>query len=99
MAIEKKSLGENLAPILSEIEDTILDSHQYNTKPNYPDEALKYAASIFLSVIMDKMYDKQCKDAIEFDLKCNQATECGNEIRQLVLKYTGIDTFDLFKHE
>jgi hypothetical protein len=91
----QESLGVRIQPILLELELTVNES--VGTKPNYPEESLKAATSIFMSVLMDKIFEKQVLDKIELSNACDMATECGNELRQLIKKYTGKDSFDFYK--
>jgi hypothetical protein len=49
-----------------------------------------------MSVLMDKMWRLQEEENIPLNVRMDMAQQAGNEIRELVKKYTNIDTFDLF---
>lgn len=92
-----KSIGEKLAPILVEIEDTIweFDAAEIG-RPNYPIEAFRASIKIFMSVLMDKMWELQCNETLSFEDRCNMAQKAGEDLRKLVKIYTDIDTIELY---
>jgi Tfp pilus assembly ATPase PilU len=91
-------LGEQLNPILLEIEDIILEFEaELGEKPNYSLEGFRAATKIFMSTIMDKLWELQEADKISQDDRENMATKCGEDLRKFIKTYTDIDTFDLYK--
>ena len=91
-------LGEQLNPLLEEIEDIILDfEYESGEKPDYSLSAFRAATKIFMSALMDKMWDLQVQENISQEDRENMATKAGEELRRLVKTYTNIDTFDLYK--
>lgn len=91
-------LGEQLNPILLEIEDIILEfESELEEKPNYSLEGFRAATKIFMSTIMDKLWELQEADKISQDDRENMATKCGEDLRKFIKTYTDIDTFDLYK--
>lgn len=86
---------KNLSLTLSEIENTLLEFN--NTKPNFTNEGFRAGIYIFQSVILDKMFELQEVENIDFDIRCDMAEKCGDEIRQIVKKYCDIDTHELYK--
>lgn len=89
------NVGTKLSPILSEIENTLLEN--YGAKPNFTDEGFIAGIYIFQSVLLDKMFELQEIENIDLDIRCDMAQKCGEEIRQIVKKYCDIDTHDLYK--
>ena len=90
-------LGEELNPLLEEIEDVILDfEYECGQKPNYSLSAFRAAIKIFMSALLDKMWDLQVEEKISQEDRENMATKAGEELRKLVKTYTNIDTFDLY---
>lgn len=83
---------------MAEIEETIW-MHEVNIgdKPCYTDEGFRAACKIFISAIMDKMWELQDKDDIDIETRQAMATSCGNEIKKLVRVYTDIDTFKMYE--
>ena len=91
-------VGEKLSPLLEEIEDTLLEFEvRVGEKPNYTREGFRAAIKIFMSVVLDKMWELQNWDGMPQSDRENMATVCGNELRKFVKTYTDIDTFDLYK--
>ena len=88
-------IGKKLQPILNEIEGTILELN--GVKLNYPKESMRSSTQIFLSVLMDKMNDKQIKDGLSLEHSCEMATRCGEELRGLIKTYTGFDSLKFYK--
>lgn len=64
-------------------------------KPNYTNSDFVNATIIFQSALMDKMYDKQTFDKIDFDQRVQMAESCGLDLRNLINKYTGLDLHNL----
>ncbi|MGN1155680.1 MAG: hypothetical protein ACI4TK_05850 [Agathobacter sp.] len=93
-----KPIGEALSPILAEIEETLWQ-HEATlaTKPEYTEDGFRAGMKIFISVVLDKMFDKQMAEGLSIEEMQEQATVCGEEIRALVQKYTGIDSVKLYK--
>lgn len=91
-------IGKKLSPILFEIEQTILE-HEVNigTKPEYTTEAFRASVKIFMSCIMDKMYDLQDIENMSPEDRMNMAQKLGENIRKIVKTYADIDTHTLYK--
>jgi hypothetical protein len=89
------AIGKELSPILEEIENSLLEFSDY--KPEFTKEGFRAAIFIFSSVMVDKMFERQ--ELIKTDLKQreDQAEQLGTEIKILIEKYTGLDTFKIFE--
>ena len=68
---------------------------QSGEKPNYSNTDLVNAVIIFQTALMDKLYDNQNYLNMSLDDRCIMAENCGNELREFILKYTGLDTFKI----
>jgi len=91
-------IGKSLSPILLEIEEIIIENEvNLGIKPDYSKEALRSATKIFMSVILDKMWELQKLENIDIEDSDNMAIKCGEELRAFVKKFTDIDTHDLYK--
>ena len=91
--------GEKMAPILEELETAVWE-HNANfegERPMYPDSAIRSAACIFVDVMMDRMYAEQERKDIPIEVRELQAETAGSVIRQMVLRFTGLDTHELMK--
>ena len=93
----KKSIGEKITPILLEIEKTLFQFESIsNAQPNYSNEGFRAATKIFMSAVLDKMWNLQENEKIDFQDRINMATKLGNEIKTLIKTYTDIDIFKLY---
>lgn len=94
----KKPLGEKLSPILDEIALTLWESESVDSplKPDYTIEGVAGGIKIFMSVMMDAMWNRQESEFLSIQDRKAEASELGESIRQLILKHTGIDTHKLY---
>ena len=90
-------IGKRLSPTLHEIEE-VLWEFEANTpdKPNYTDEGFRAGIKIFMSVMLDKMWELQEKENLDLVDRENMADKLGNDIRNIVKTYTDIDTHKLY---
>lgn len=95
----QKSLGENIAPILTEIENTL-----WEREANTPGEMVKWPASattatlkIFMSLFSERMFEMQAAENMPLQQRGEMAEALGSDIKKLVFTYTGIDTHSLYK--
>lgn len=98
-------IGEKLSPVLNEIESAIVDFNCFisehphlGLKPNYTDSGFRAAIQIFISALMDKMFDLQMKEDIPLESAKAMAFKAGDEIRKLVKIYTNVDTTKFFEN-
>ena len=91
-------IGEKLSPILEEIEGTLFEFEAEELgQPLYTEAGFRAAVKIFLSVIMDEMWDLQVDIGMSMEDRLVMAEEAGLDIKKLIMKYTGIDTHTLYK--
>lgn len=94
----KNEFGKLISPSLIQIETMIWENDYMQIgKPNYPDEAFRASIKIFMSVLMDKMWELQCNENLSLEDKSNMAQKAGEDLRRLVKIYTDIDTHNLYK--
>jgi hypothetical protein len=91
------AIGKELSPILEEIENTLLDN--IALKPEYTKEGFRAAIFIFQSAISDKMFELQTKEKMSNKDSELMAKNLGEELRNLIGRFTGIDTHKLFSDE
>lgn len=91
-------IGEKLSPVLEEIENGLWDfEFDYpHIKHEYTTEGFRATCKIFMSAITDKMYENMLVKGISQQEAELEAQQLGQEVRQLVLEHTGIDTIDLY---
>ena len=51
---------------------------------------------MFITVLLDKMYDLQDKEDMPLEVKEDMAVKLADELRVLIKKYTDIDTVTLY---
>ena len=90
--------GVILSPILEDLEITLLAfEEEIGTKPEYSIEGFRAATKIFMSVVMDKMWELQEKENIDIQIRKDMAIKAGEEIKKLIKTYCNIDTYTLYK--
>ena len=85
MEIHSKELEQIATSILS----------QHGSKPGYSNRDFFNTLLIFNCALVDKIYDNQDKIGMEIDDRLDMVNNCGTEMRNLILKYTGIDTLNV----
>lgn len=83
-------------PILKEIVSGLLETAEI--KPNFSDNAFLDSILIFQTVFMDKVYDCQEYDKMEHKQRLKMVNSAGNNLRELIKTYTGIDTIELVEN-
>ena len=89
-------IGKRISPILEEIENTLWEFEVRGMKPEYTKEGFRAGIKIFASVLVDKIWELQQGENIERQDRLNMVQKVGEEIRQLVKTYTGIDSHELY---
>jgi len=91
-------IGQKISPVLEEIEATLWEFEYHSAvKPEYTMDGFRGGVKIFMSVMMDKMWELQDKDGISSSARIAMAEKLGNEVRSLVKIYTNIDTHELYE--
>lgn len=83
-------IGEKLKPIFQEIQLGLLDN--YDLKPEFDNETFEAITFIFITALSDKMFDLIEKENIGLKDGELMAIAAGNEVHELVKKYTNINT-------
>ena len=79
-----------------EIEAIAMDLlSQSGEKPNYSNTDLVNTVIIFQTALIDKLFDNQNYLNMSLDDRCIMTKNCGAELREFILKYTGLDTFKI----
>lgn len=90
-------IGRAISPILYEIECAIWEYEAADGgKPQYGDVGFRAAIKIFMSALMDKMWEVQEYDKMCIEDRIKMAESAGNEVSVIVKKYTGIDSRSLY---
>ena len=91
-------IGQKLSPILEEIEMTLLEFEaNRGIKPEYTIEGFRAGIKIFMSVMVDKIFELQENENMTLEDRLKMVEKVGGEIRKIVKVYTDIDTHELYK--
>lgn len=88
--------GPAASELISEVGDMLwsIDA-EYKEPYNFTDEALGSALKIFTTVLFDKAWTYQEKEGVPFEDRILFAEQVGSELRKLVKKHTGLETYNL----
>lgn len=91
--IGEPTFGDKMTPILTEIQDAILERMENlpGDLPCYGDDAIRAAVSILLDCALDKAYRYYDRLGLTFEQKKERAKVMGEEIRLYVLKHCDFD--------
>lgn len=93
-------IGKRISPILEEIESTLWEFEIRNgNKTEYTNEGFRAAVKIFMSAIMDKIWELQSEEEMSMVDRIKMVEKCGEDVRKIVKIYTDIDTHDLYKEK
>lgn len=88
--------GPATSEVITELGDMLWEIDAEYEEPYYfTDEALGSALKIFTTVLFDKAWAYQEKEGVPFEDRVLFAEQVGTELRKLVKKSTGLDTWDL----
>ena len=91
-------IGQKISPILTEIEETLWEFEMnVGQKPGYTLDGFRSATKIFMSVLMDKIWELQTDEKIDIKDREKMVEKAGHDVRKLIKTYTDIDTHDLYK--
>ena len=91
-------IGKQISPILEEIEGTLLEFEaNRGIKPEFTIEGFRAGVKIFMSVMMDKMWELQEKESMDMGVREKMAENLRKEVRALVKTYVDLDTHELYK--
>lgn len=93
-----ETIGEKLSPVLNEIEQTIWEHEIWGGgQPHYTDEGFRAAVKIFMSALLDKMFNLQTTENLDISDRAAMAESLGKEVRRMVKTYCDIDTHELYE--
>ena len=93
-------IGKKISPILEEIEQTLWEFEANNDiRPEYTEEGFRASIKIFMSALLDKMWELQQNEAMDIETRGNMAFKAGDDMRKLIKTYTDIDCHELYKNK
>ncbi|MDA3781160.1 MAG: hypothetical protein PF487_13185 [Bacteroidales bacterium] len=91
------SIGKKLSPVLDEIEQSLWEYEvEFGNKPDYTLNGFRAGIKIFMSVMMDKVWELQQNEKITMDDRIKMVEQLGKDVRKLIKIYTDIDTHELY---
>ena len=87
-----RAYKQELEIIANDILNQNAEAKGNENKPNYTNRDFMNALIIFQTALMDKMWDNQNFDKMQFEYRENMAVQCGFDLRKLIHTYTGLDT-------
>lgn len=91
-------IGKEISPILTEVEQTLwFYESKIGDKPCYTEDGFRAACKIFISAVMDKMWELQERDELDIETRTEMSASCGEEFKRLIKVYTDIDTGKFYK--
>lgn len=91
-------IGKDISKVLVEIEDALFEFEtQTMCKPDYTIDGFRAATKIFMSVLMDKIWELQSDEKIDMEDRLKMVQKAGEDLRKLIKTYTDIDTYNLYK--
>lgn len=98
MKKEQIPIGQQLSPVLEEIEATLLEhAATVASPPEFTPEGFRAGVQIFMAVMMDKLWSLQQSEDMPIENREEMAVKMGKDIRDMVKTYTDVDTFELYK--
>jgi len=90
-------VGKELSPVLVQIED-VLWEFESETKgtPGFTDEGMRASIKIFMSAMMDKVWELQESEEMGMDERVKMVLKFGEELRELIKIYTSVDCRELY---
>lgn len=91
-------VGKELSPTLVRIEEALWEFEgKLGIKPDYTTDGFRASIKIFMSALMDKIWEVQEWDKMGMEDRGIMVEKAGSELRQFIKTYTGIDTHELYK--
>lgn len=91
-------IGKEISPILTEVEETLwFYESKVGDKPCYTEDGFRAACKIFISAVMDKMWELQERDELDIETRHEMSASCGEEFKRLIKVYTDIDTGKFYR--
>jgi hypothetical protein len=91
-------IGKRLSPILTELEATLweFEAMYPGEKPEYTPDGSRAVIKLLMSVVMDKSWELMEAEKIPQHIREDMAHKCGTEFRELIKKYTNLDTHKMY---
>lgn len=83
--------------VLLDLEKAFWEREAERNEPSgFTEEALRASSKIFMSILMELMWKDQEKRMLSFEERCEQVERCGDDVKKLIDKYTGLDSTHMY---
>lgn len=90
-------IGQELSEMLCEIESLLLElEEKIGEPPGVTLDGFRAGVKIASSVMFDKMWELQERERMPLDSRIEMVNKFGEEFKDLIFTYTGIDTHELY---
>ena len=83
--------AEHLEALANSFLEQSVNAKLGENKPNYTNRDFMNALIIFQNALMDKMFDNQNYIGMNYEERAEMAVNCGYDLRDFILKYTGLN--------
>ena len=83
--------SKDLALLANSFLEQAINAKLGENKPNYTNRDFFNVLIIFQNALMDKMFDNQNYIGMNYEERAEMAVNCGYDLRDFVLKYTGLN--------
>ena len=90
-----RAYKKELEAIANDFLDQNCEATGDENKPNYSNRDFLNAVIIFQTALMDKAWDNQVYIEMSVQDRIDMAVNCGSDLRELIRKYTGLDTHNI----
>ena len=87
--------SKDLALLANSFLEQAINADFGENKPNYTNRDFFNVLIIFQNALMDKMFDNQNYIGMNYEERAEMAINCGYDLRDFILKYTGLNTSNI----
>lgn len=90
-------IGKRISPVLEQIENDLwMWEANEMVKPEYTHEGFRASIKIFVSALMDKIWNLQENEKMDFADRIKMVERASQDVSKIVKTYTNIDTKELY---
>ena len=87
--------SKDLALLANSFLEQAINAKLGENKPNYTKRDFFHVLIIFQNALMDKMFDNQNYIGMNYEERAEMAVNCGYDLRDFILKYTGLNSSNI----
>lgn len=95
---KNQAIGDQYNEVFEALHDALWEHDaDVETPYGFPDEALRNASKIFMTVMMDRLWERIKAENIQMPIAEKMAEDLGREMRELVKKHVLVDVANYYK--